>query len=207
LFCDNYFGILISSSTPREDAVTSDSLARFSQRMAAVTLCFIVAMLLLNAACWFFPSLNSVTNGYGFGFSLTDKLISNLNIDVAGFPWWQKAGCVLISSVPLLALAHGLRHLRLLFRSYARREYFSAAATTHLGKVGKSVAVWVLLGLLCEPILSVWSTIRAPVGHRVITLSFGSPDVVALFLAACIAVIAHILKQASELDSEHRQFV
>jgi hypothetical protein len=187
--------------------MASDRLARFSQHMAAVTLCFIVAMLLLNAACWFFPSLNSATNGYGLGFSLTDKLISSLNIDVAGFPWWQKAGCVFLSSVPLLVLAQGLRHLRLLFRSYGRREYFSAAAAAHLGKVGKSVAVWVLLSLLCEPLLSMWSTIRAPVGHRVIAVSFDSPDVVALFLAACIAVIAHILKQASELDSEHRQFV
>lgn len=187
--------------------MTSDRLARFSQRMAAVTLCFIVAMLLLNAACWFYPSLNSVENGYGLGFSMTDTLISSLNLDVASFSWWQRAGCVFLSSVPLLALAHGLRHLRLLFRSYGRREYFSAAAATHLGKVGKSVAVWVLLGLLCEPLLSGWSTLRAPVEHRAVTVSFGSPEVVALFLAACIAIIAHILKQASELASEHRQFV
>lgn len=187
--------------------MTSDRLARFSQGMAAVTLCFIVAMLLLNAVCWLFPSLSSATNGYGIGFSLTDELISKLDIHVAAFPWWQKAGGAFLSSVPLLALAHGLHHLRLLFRSYGRREYFSAAAATHLGKVGKSVGMWVLLSLLCEPLLSIWSTMRAPVGHRVITVSFGSPYVVALFLAGCIAVIAHILKQASELDSEHRQFV
>jgi hypothetical protein len=187
--------------------MTSHRLAHFSQGMAAVTLYFIVAMLLLNAACWSYPGLNSVTNGYGIGFGLTDGLISRLDIDVASFPWWQKAGCVLLSSVPLLALAQGLRHLRLLFKSYARQEYFSAAAATHLGKAGKSVGIWVLLSLFCEPLLSMWSTMRAPAGHHVITLSFGSPYVVALFLSACIVVIAHILKQASELDSEHRQFV
>lgn len=192
---------------PAKTDMTSRRLTHFSQGMAAVTQCLIVAMLLLNAACWSYPSLNSVTNGYGIGFGLTDASISGLGIDVASFPWWQKAGCVLLSSVPLLVLAHGLRHLRLLFKSYARREYFSAGAATHLGKAGKSVGIWVLSSLICEPLLSMWSTMHEPAGHRVITLTFGSPYVVALFLSACIAVIAHILRQASELDSEHRQFV
>lgn len=175
--------------------------------MAAVTLGFTVAMLLLNAACWMYPSLTSVTNGRGMGFGLTDGLISGLSVDVARFPWWQKAGCIAFSSVPLLALANGLRHLRLLFQRYACQEYFSAAAATHLGKVGKSAGLWVLLSLLCEPVLSVWATLREPAGHHVVTLSFGSPYVVALFMAGCVMVIAQILKQASELDSEHRQFV
>jgi len=175
--------------------------------MAAVTLCFIVAMLLLNAACWSYPALNSVAQGRGIGFGLTDGLMSSLSIDVARFPWWQKAGCIVLSSIPLVVLAQGLRHLRLLFKSYARQEYFSSGAATHLGKAGKSVGIWVLLSIVCEPLLSLWSTMREPAGHRMITLSFGSPYLVALFLSASIAIIAHILKQASELDSENRQFV
>jgi hypothetical protein len=184
-----------------------DRLALYSQRMASVTLWFIVAMLLLNMGCWLWPSLNSVKAGYGIGFSLTDGLISRLGIDVWAFPWWQKAGSIVLSSVPLLILAAGLRHLRSLFQSYGRREYFSASTASHLGKVGKSVGLWVILSLLCEPLLSAWSTMLEPVGHRVVTLSLGSPYIVALFLAACIAIIARILRQASELDSEHRQFV
>ncbi|MBD2915741.1 DUF2975 domain-containing protein [Burkholderia pseudomallei] len=182
----------------------SDRIARLSQRMAAATLCFIVAMMLLNAACWAFPSLNSVKSGAGLGFGLTDSLIGSLKVDVAAFPWWQKAGGIVLSSVPLVALASGLRHLRALFRTYARRDYFSAQAARHLGKTGRAVGAWVVL---CEPLLSVWATMREPVGHRVVTLSFDLPYVVALFAAACITVIAHILRQASELDAEHRQFV
>jgi hypothetical protein len=187
--------------------MTSQRLARVSQAMAAVTLGFIVVMLLLNAASWWYPRLNSVANGFGVGFGLTDGLISGLGIDVGSFPWWQRVGGVLLSSVPLLALANGLRHLRSLFKLYAQQEYFSAAAATYLGKVGKAAAIWVLFSVICEPILSIWATLRQPAGHHVITLSFGTAYVVALFLAACVAVIAQILKQASELDSEHRQFV
>ncbi|MGN8184881.1 DUF2975 domain-containing protein [Burkholderia sp. 22088] len=184
----------------------SDRIARISQQMATVTLWFIVGMLVLNAACWAFPSLNAAS-GPGLVFGLTDSVISNLHGDVAAFPWWQKAVGILLSSVPLIALANGLRHLRALFRTYARRDYFSAQAAGHLGKTGRAIGMWVLLSLLCEPLLSVWATLREPVGHRVVSIGFSLPYVVALFTAACIAVIAHILRQASELDAEHRQFV
>ncbi|AYQ38594.1 membrane protein [Burkholderia aenigmatica] len=184
----------------------SDRIARISQQMATVTLWFIVGMLVLNAACWAFPSLNTAS-GPGLVFGLTDSVISNLNVDVAAFPWWQKAFGILLSSVPLIALANGLRHLRALFRTYARRDYFSAQAAGHLGKTGRAIGLWVLLSLLCEPLLSLWATLREPVGHRVISIGFSLPYVVALFTAACIAIIAHILRQASELDAEHRQFV
>ncbi|VWD55523.1 membrane protein [Burkholderia lata] len=184
----------------------SDRIARISQQMATVTLWFIVGMLVLNAACWAFPSLNTAS-GPGLVFGLTDSVISNLSVDVAAFPWWQKAVGILLSSVPLIALANGLRHLRALFRTYARRDYFSAQAAGHLGKTGRAIGLWVLLSLLCEPLLSVWATLREPVGHRVVSIGFSLPYVVALFTAACIAVIAHILRRASELDAEHRQFV
>ncbi|MBR8133170.1 DUF2975 domain-containing protein [Burkholderia ambifaria] len=184
----------------------SDRIARISQQMATVTLGFIVGMLVLNAACWAFPSLNGAS-GPGLVFGLTDSVISNLRVDVAAFPWWQKAVGILLSSVPLVALANGLRHLRALFRTYARRDYFSVQAAGHLGKTGRAIGLWVLLSLLCEPLLSVWATLREPVGHRVVSIGFSLPYVVALFTAACIAVIAHILRQASELDAEHRQFV
>ncbi|UEP26414.1 MULTISPECIES: DUF2975 domain-containing protein [unclassified Burkholderia] len=184
----------------------SDRIARISQKMATVTLGFIVGMLVLNAACWAFPSLNAAS-GPGLVFGLTDSVISNLRVDVAAFPWWQKAVGILLSSVPLIALANGLRHLRALFRTYARRDYFSAQAAGHLGKTGRAIGLWVLLSLLCEPLLSVWATLREPVGNRVVSIGFSLPYVVALFTAACIAVIAHILRQASELDAEHRQFV
>ncbi|EDT01124.1 DUF2975 domain-containing protein [Burkholderia ambifaria] len=184
----------------------SDRIARISQQMATVTLGFIVGMLVLNAACWAFPSLNGAS-GPGLVFGLTDSVISNLRVDVAAFPWWQKAVGILLSSVPLVALANGLRHLRALFRTYARRDYFSVQAAGHLGKTGRAIGLWVLLSLLCEPLLSVWATLREPVGHHVVSIGFSLPYVVALFTAACIAVIAHILRQASELDAEHRQFV
>jgi hypothetical protein len=80
-------------------------------------------------------------------------------------------------------------------------------AARHLSKVGYAVLLWVLFDFACEPLLSLWLTLRESVGHRVVSLSVGSPDFIALFLAACIAVFARILAKASELDAENRRFV
>jgi len=184
----------------------SSRLAQLSQRMAAVTLLLIVVMLALNVALWFFPVIAG-KDGWGLGFALTDRQLTDIVDKAALFPWWQTTGAVVLSSIPLLALAFGLGNLRQLFRSYARGEYFSSESAKRLGKVGRAVAIWVLLDFLCEPLLSVWVTMNEPVGQRLLTLSVTAPSFVALFLAACISIIARILWQASEVDSENRTFV
>lgn len=182
----------------------SNRLALYSQRMAAITLVFIVAMMAINAAAWLFPG---VASQYGLGFSLTERQMSSLSDGAMELTGWQCLGGIFLSSIPLLVLASGLANLRQLFKRYAQGQYFSSEAAVYLGKAGRAVALWVLLDFLCEPFLSLLVTINAPVGQRLLTLSITAPSFVALFLAACIAIIARILSQASEVDSENRTFV
>ena len=182
----------------------SNRLAVYSQRMAVITLVFIVAMMAINAAAWLFPEAAS---HYGLGFALTERQLSSLSEGALGLTLWQCLGGIVLSSIPLLALASGLANLRQLFKRYALGLYFSSEAAVFLGKAGRAVALWVLLDFLCEPVLSVLMTLHAPVGQRLLTFSITAPSFVALFLAACIAIIARILSQASEVDSENRTFV
>ncbi|VVE75802.1 DUF2975 domain-containing protein [Pandoraea sputorum] len=172
-----------------------------SQWMATVTLGLLFAMLLLNAGSWVFPGVP------GAGVLLQNDLISNLGLDPRLFPRWQVALCIAVSSIPLIALAYGLVHLRKLFQLYAREEYFSADAAIHLGKAGRSAAMWVLLSVVSEPVLSIVATMREPEGQRVVTIGFGSPYVIALFLAVTISIVAHILRRASSLEQENKSFV
>lgn len=187
--------------------MTQDRLAIASQRMAVATLWLVIAMLALNAAIWIFPQLGSADGGYGLSFSLSNRLILSTHMDPRDFPWWQTLGAILVSSIPLAALALGLLSLRALFRSYARGDYFSTTAAGHMEKMGRAVLAWVILDFLCEPLLSVWITLLQPVGHRLLSLSFQTPDVVAIFLAACIVLIARILRRAADINSENQQFV
>lgn len=186
--------------------MSSNVLARFSRRMATITLSLMIVMLLLNALLWLYPEL-ARQDGWGLGFALTERQLSHIADAAAHFPWWQTLGGIVLSSIPLLALAAGLDHLRRLFQRYAQGEYFARDTAVLLGKVGRAVALWVLLDFLCEPLLSLWLTQQAPVGERLVTVSITAASFVALFLAACIAVIARILAQASEVDRENRTFI
>lgn len=60
---------------------------------------------------------------------------------------------------------------------------------------------------MLEPLLSYWMTFREGPGNRMISLSFESQDIVALFVAICIILIAQILRRAADLQDENRQFV
>lgn len=184
-----------------------DKLAITCQKMAVFTLLLIVAMVVINAATWFFPSLGSIDGGYGIAFSLSNQLIPGALGVVDSLPIWQRLGAVVISSIPLLVLARGLLSLRALFTSYANGDYFSAAAATHMEKMGRAVGYWVILNFVCEPLLSLWVTMLEPAGQRFISMSFTSSSIVALFVSACVIIIARILRRAASINQENQQFV
>lgn len=103
--------------------MTSVSLAQFSRRMATITLLLIILMLVLNAVVWLFPTLAS-KDGLGLGFALSDRQLSDMTSAAAVFPWWQTLGAIVLSSIPLIALAFGLKSLRRLFQCYATESIF-----------------------------------------------------------------------------------
>ncbi|HWW07469.1 DUF2975 domain-containing protein [Collimonas sp.] len=177
-----------------------DRIAQSSQRMASLTMLLLIAILAFNIGSWFFPdALSEISSFSNAG--------TKLGIVLSSLPLWQLLGAIVLTNIPLLALGYGLFQLRALFQRYAQGEYFSQAAAIHLGRVGHGIAWWVLLDFLCGPLSSVWLTITRPVGHRLINISFDANAIVALFMAACITVIARILQRASEVDAENRQFV
>ncbi len=185
--------------------MTSDRLAGYSRLMATLTLLLIAGMLLLNAACWIFPDLASE---HGLGFALTATGVAgDLGVVARDMPLWQALGGILLSSLPLLVLASGLQALRRLFQHYGRGEYFCEDAAALLGKVGLCLACWVLANFLLEPLLTVWVTFLQPQGQRIVSLSFGSAELVSLFAAASVMVIARIQRKAALLAEENRQFV
>ncbi|WP_198298252.1 DUF2975 domain-containing protein [Bordetella genomosp. 8] len=186
-------------------SLTSDRLADLSHRMAGLTLVVMAALLALNIVNWIYPPYGP--HGYGFSFGMTSRWLSDGSLDLAQFPVWQTIGAMLITSVPLLVLMRGLAHLRALFRDYARGAYFSMRAGRHLAAVGRWIALWVVVQFLTEPVLSIWLTIRAEPGHHIVALSLDASALVALFVAACIAIIGRILQRASEVYRENQQFV
>ncbi|MGE8348638.1 DUF2975 domain-containing protein [Pseudomonas helleri] len=183
--------------------MTTDLLANRSRILATATLVLVVSMLLANIAYWVFPdALHTVTGG----FNLT-AMIGQLDANISLMPWWQAAGGIVLSSIPLLILAKGLLALRSLFLAYSKGEYFSSESADLLGKVGKSVLLWVLASLVLTPVMSVWITFTRPAGERLLSINFEPSHIVALFLSASLMIIARSLSNACSLARENEQFV
>lgn len=183
--------------------MTTDLLANRSRVLATATLILVVSMLLANIAYWIFPDALGIFMG---GFNLT-AMIGQLNANISLMPWWQAAGGIVLSSIPLLILAKGLLALRSLFLAYSKGEYFSSESADLLGKVGKSVLLWVLASLVLTPVMSVWITFTRPAGERLLSINFEPSHIVALFLSASLMIIARSLSNACSLARENEQFV
>ena len=183
--------------------MTTDLLANRSRVLATATLVLVVSMLLANIAYWIFPDALGIFMG---GFNLT-AMIGQLNANISLMPWWQAAGGIVLSSIPLLILAKGLLALRSLFLAYSKGEYFSSESADLLGKVGKSVLLWVLASLVLTPVMSVWITFTRPAGERLLSINFEPSHIVALFLSASLMIIARSLSNACSLARENEQFV
>ena len=187
----------------KDCSMKTDPLANRSRILATTTLALVAGMLLANIAYWIFP--NAIGTYVG-GFNLS-AMTETLQADIPLMPWWQVAGAITLSSIPLLILAKGLLALRSLFLAYSKGEYFSTESAELLGKVGKSVSIWVLASLLLTPVMSVWVTILRPAGERLLTISFEPSHLVALFLSASLMIIARSLYKACSLARENQQFV
>ncbi|QKJ66778.1 DUF2975 domain-containing protein [Deefgea piscis] len=186
--------------------MTPIKMAQTSQKLAYFSLCLALTILLLNAAFWLFPTLAAFSQQAGLGFLLTERAQAYIN-PLTALPMWQVAGAIVLSSIPLLAMSFGLFHLRALFQTYARGDYFSLAAASHLGKVAHAAIGWAVLDFICSPLLILWVTMLNPVGQRVLSISLTPASLMLVFLGLSLSVIAHILQQASALATENQQFV
>ncbi|WP_300728472.1 DUF2975 domain-containing protein [Pseudomonas sp.] len=181
----------------------TDRLANHSRLLAHATTALIVGMLAINIAYWVFPHQIATYIG---GFSLS-TLTQTLNADISQLTWWQTTGGAVISSIPLLILAKGLWALRGLFQAYGKSDYFSPTSAELLGQVGTSVCYWVAATVVLTPVMSVWITVLGPVGQKMLTLSFEPSQLVALFLAASVMIVARSLHNACSMARENQQFV
>jgi hypothetical protein len=58
--------------------MTTDALARFSQKMVSITMLLMVAIIMMNAVVLFFPSWSLKSELLGIDLSLSDRLLSTL---------------------------------------------------------------------------------------------------------------------------------
>ena len=112
-----------------------------------------------------------------------------------------------ISLLPAGLTIFALERLRRLFGCYAQGVIFAAANSRHLRSFALSVIGLALLQPLTVALLSVALSWGNPPGQRMLTLSFGTPEISMLFVGTVFLVIAWIMELGRELAEEQAQIV
>ena len=181
-------------------------LNQYCQYMAILILLPIVCMLIgtVSPMLFYFFGTNNIgleSNGYSFFiFTAIDD-----SFDVLSLTFWQAALATLIDTGRIIILIYAFNQLRLMLVNFAQADYFSVKSTKYCYNFGKFLVIWAIMGVLSEPVITAILSYNQP--ERYFTVSFTSEDFMTLLLAISIMLIGQILKKASQIAEENRQFI
>lgn len=147
---------------------------------------------------------------------IADSLLMNaatVSSDYTNFsttPWNSTSGIISLTAyiINLAPMFIGLFFLRKIFLNYKIGEVFNVANSKYYNYLGWA---FFLDALLAKPINGILTTLAStlsnPVGERYITISFGTPNLEALFYGLLIIVIAKVMLEASKIQEEQQYIV
>lgn len=159
------------------------------------------------------------------GFVIAPLVVAYTFVDPDHSQWmmftYEHGGVNLSSSQPLafrlLALVcafaptaftmWALWSLRRLFLLYAKGSVFSAEALTALNHVAVALFAGVIVAFIMQAPISFALSWPRGAHHHEISLSFGSGDVVRLFMAGVVLVVARVMAEARRVADENAKFV
>ncbi len=176
----------------------SPKLARLSRVMAVLAMLGIIVVPVIVAAIFLYPGPTQflMLNISHVGGKLTEAVPIQYRIDA-----------LFCEALPIGLTVWALWSLRQLFSNYADGRVFSAEPLRHLNHVATALFLGVLADSLMEVPVTYLLTVHNPPGHREISLSFGSNDVVWLFIAGTVLVIARVMGEARRVADENAAFV
>jgi hypothetical protein len=105
----------------------------------------------------------------------------------------------------LLPFLLSLLVLKSIFKNYQQGEIFSTANALHYKKLGWLFFLDALLiKSLSNTLLVLAVTLTNPPGHRWITISYGTPNLKALFCGMLVIIISWVMLEASKLHDDQQ---
>ena len=101
----------------------------------------------------------------------------------------------------------GVWFLRKAFRSFARGNWFNEQNSRHLRRYASLLILPGFTKPLHFALASVVLSLKHPPGERVLSISFGSTEVMLVSAGLIFWVLADLLVKGSDADAENRQFV
>ncbi|MCX8586761.1 DUF2975 domain-containing protein [Gilliamella sp. B3023] len=182
-------------------------LNQYCKLMSVLILIPILCMLIgtISPLLYYFFDKNNIGFGSdGYSFFISTTMDDSIDIST-GLNFWQAALATLIDTGRIVILIYAFNQLRLMLVNFAQADYFSVKSTKYCYNFGKFLVIWAIMGILSEPVITAILSYNQP--ERYFTVSFTSEDFMTLLLAISIMLIGQILKKASQIAEENRQFI
>ncbi|HPH06171.1 MAG TPA: DUF2975 domain-containing protein [Methylotenera sp.] len=170
---------------------------RLSQFMSTFCLMLIIVLPVAVAVFWTFAE--------------TETLAIRVNLPLEAVQgslrsWQRTLGCVL-SEIPLALLLIGVWEARKCFRLFTRGTVFTPEAVYYL----KSFSGWsmasVIAEFICGTAISTILTLENPNGARSLILNLDSDQVLLLFFAGLVWLMADVISQGQTIAEENSKFI
>lgn len=184
-----------------------DKIQRVSRYFVVVFNTLVVFLPLFVVIQWLFIDTDTIKNLLDQG--VLQKPISTpegyVNLSTIQWSFLAKVIGLLAQSIGLLPLFLSLFVLKSIFLNYQKGEIFSTLNARHYRCVGWLFFLDALIAQPLSNLLMVLAvTLANPPGHRYISLSFGTPNIEALFCGMLVIVIFWIMLEASKLHDEQQ---
>ena len=173
-------------------------LARLSRLMAAVTLMAVVVTPLALFITYLAPTMAAPLN------LQLDHLGTRALTDAV--PLEDRLFAFACAAVPLAVAIWGLLLLRKLFMLFARGAIFSPATSAVLSSLVVALFSFVVTSFLAEAPIWYFLT-RGTQPLATVAFSLGAGDLVTLFAASVVGVIARVMSEATRLADENARFI
>lgn len=176
----------------------ASNLAWLSRAMAALATIGLIVSPAILISLYLFPDQANV-----FRFNVDD-----LGTDLTtATPLAWRLGALCCSLIAQGFTLWALWSLRSMLLLYAGGEVFSRRAFTLMNRIAVALFAGVIVGFLMRAPITFLMSWPLGHGHRHISLAFGSSDVVTLFEAGVVLVIARVMREAGRLADENAKFV
>jgi hypothetical protein len=176
--------------------IAQGKLVWLSRLMAWLSTVGVVVVPLGDVAVYLWPGTRA-------GLNLNADNMDGLLNDAVPLPY--RLGALVFSLAGALLLSWALWSLRALFLRYAKGEVFVPQSMRLLNNVAVALFASVIVSFAMHAPISF--VLSWAVGKPLVSLNFGSGDVVTLFSAGVVLVIARVMNEAGRIAEENAKFV
>ncbi|MBN1532347.1 MAG: DUF2975 domain-containing protein, partial [Spirochaetes bacterium] len=176
------------------------TIQRISRRFRVLFILLMVATPVLPLVLWGgFNCLPDVMRGKIFGDAGAGP-VRELSLTA------RAMGCA-IHMVTALIAAYGFRTLVRLFGLYGEGKIFLAENVRLYRRLGLVIILSMIAGVIANSLTTIALTIDNPPGHRMLSLSLSSSQVMTLIIGLLVLLIARIMDAGRELQEEQQYTV